>query len=263
MPCALIGERINPTGKKLFTEELRTGKTAYLRREAAAQVAAGAVLLDINCAVPGVDEAEALERAVYAVSGVSSAPLVIDTADPVALEKALKAADGKVLINSVSGAAESLARLLPLARRYGAALIGLALDEGGIPATAEGRVAIAGRIRDAAIAAGLPEQDLVIDCLALALSAEPGGVRETLRAVRLVRDRLGLATVLGVSNISFGLPSREILSAVFFAMALEAGLTLAIVNPKDERVMDAHRAASVLLGHDLRAATPGQVHQTG
>ena len=226
-PCTLIGERINPTGKKGYTEELRLGKTAYIRREAAAQVAAGADLLDLNCGAPGVDEAAALERAVYAASGASPAPLVIDTSDPVALEKALKAADGKVLINSVNGEAKSLARVLPLARRYGAALIGLTLDEDGIPETAEGRVAVARRIRDAVIAAGLHEQDLAIDCLTLTMSAEQTRALETLRTLRLVRDQLGLATALGVSNISFGLPSRPILSSVFFAMALEAGLKLA------------------------------------
>ena len=252
-PCVLIGERINPTGKQGYTKELRSGKTAYIRREAAAQVAAGADLLDVNCGAPGVDEAEALERAVYAASGASSAPLVIDTSDPIALPQALKAVDGKVLINSVSGDAKSLARVLPLARRYGAALIGLSLDEGGIPETAEGRVAVARRIHDAVLAAGLPEQDLVIDCLTLTVSAEQKRALETLRTLRLVRDQLGLATALGISNISFGLPSRPILSSVFFAMALEAGLKVAIINPKDERMMDAYRSAMVLLGHDPRA----------
>ncbi|MEJ2197125.1 MAG: homocysteine S-methyltransferase family protein [Desulfuromonadales bacterium] len=252
-PCALIGERINPTGKKGYTEELRAGKTTYIRREAAAQVAAGADLLDLNCGAPGVDEAAALERAVYAASGASPAPLVIDTSDPIALEKALKAADGKVLINSVSGEASSLARVLPLARRYGAALIGLTLDEDGIPGTAEGRVAVARRIHHAVLSAGLHEQDLVIDCLTLTVSAEQKRALETLRTLRLVRDQLGLATALGVSNISFGLPSRPVLSSVFFAMALEACLKVAIINPMDKRIMDAYRSAMVILGHDLLA----------
>jgi 5-methyltetrahydrofolate--homocysteine methyltransferase len=252
-PCALIGERINPTGKKGYTEELRMGKTTYIRREAAAQVAAGADLLDLNCGATGVDEAAALERAVYAASGASPAPLVIDTSDPIALEKALKAADGKVLINSVSGEASRLARVLPLARRYGAALIGLTLDEDGIPGTAEGRVAVARRIHHAVLSAGLHEQDLVIDCLTLTVSAEQKRALETLRTLRLVRDQLGLATALGVSNISFGLPSRPVLSSVFFAMALEAGLKVAIINPMDKRVMDTYRSAMVILGHDLRA----------
>jgi len=252
-PCALIGERINPTGKKAYTEELRAGRTAYIRREAQEQTSAGAHLLDVNCGAPGVDEPAALERAVYAVSGAVMTPLVLDSSDPVALERGLQAADGKVLINSVSGEQKSLQRILPLARRYGAAVIGLALDEQGIPATAAGRVAVAGKIRDAALAAGLPAEDVLIDCLALTVSAEPQGAMETLRALRLVRDELGLGTVLGVSNISFGLPARPILSATFFAMALVAGLKAAIVNPKDARMMDAWRAGTLLLGQDLRA----------
>lgn len=252
-PCAVIGERINPTGKKLYSAELRAGKTAYIRREAQEQAAAGASLLDVNCGLPGIDEAAALERAVYAVSGVSSAPLVLDSSDPAALEQALKAVDGKALINSVNGEARSLATILPLARKYGAAVIGLALDEAGIPETAAGRLAIARRILAAAREAGLAPEDVVIDCLTLTVSAEQQRARQTLEALRLVRDELGLATVLGVSNISFGLPARPVLSAAFFAMALEAGLAAAIVNPRDERMMDAFRAAMVLLGHDLRA----------
>ncbi|TLM65424.1 MAG: 5-methyltetrahydrofolate--homocysteine methyltransferase [Deltaproteobacteria bacterium] len=252
-PCALIGERINPTGKKAYSEELRAGKTAYIRREAQEQVDAGAHLLDVNCGAPGVDEPAALERAVFAVAGAVMAPLVLDSSDPVALERGLQAADGKVLINSVSGERKSLERILPLARRYGAAVIGLALDEEGIPAAAEGRLAVARKIRDAALAAGLPADDLLIDCLTLTVSAEPAGAVETLRALRLVRDELGLGTVLGVSNVSFGLPARPILSAAFFAMALEAGLKAAIINPKDARMMDAYRAAVLLLKQDPRA----------
>jgi 5-methyltetrahydrofolate--homocysteine methyltransferase len=252
-PCALIGERINPTGKKGFTAELLAGKTAYIRREATAQLAAGAHLLDVNCGAPGVDEAVAMERAVYAITSACTAPLVLDTSDPEALERALQAADGKVLINSVNGEAKSLKRVLPLARRYGAAVIGLTLDEKGIPETAEGRVEIAQRILDAALAIGLPKQDLVIDCLTLTVSAEQKRALETLRALRLVRDELGLSTALGVSNISFGLPSRPVLSSAFFAMALEAGLKAAIINPKDEKMMDAYRSALVLLCQDVRA----------
>jgi 5-methyltetrahydrofolate--homocysteine methyltransferase len=252
-PCAVIGERINPTGKKIYSAELREGKTAYVRREAQDQVAAGATLLDINCGSPGVDEPLALERAVFAASGVVAAPLVLDSSDPVALERGLKAADGKVLINSVSGEARSLAAILPLARKYGAAVIGLALDETGIPETAKGRLAVARRIVEAAVAAGLPREDVVIDCLTLTVSAEQKRAMETLRALRRVKEELGVATVLGVSNISFGLPARPILSSAFFAMALEAGLDAAIINPRDERMMDAFRAAMVLLGHDQRA----------
>ncbi len=252
-PCAIIGERINPTGKKAYSAELREGKTAYIRREAQEQVAAGATLLDVNCGAPGVDEPAALERAVFAVTGVCSAPLVLDSSDPEALERGLKAADGKVLINSVSGEKKSQQAILPLARKYGAAVIGLALDEDGIPETAAGRVAVARNILAAATAAGLHPRDVVIDALVLTVSAEQKRALETLRALRLIKEELGLATALGVSNISYGLPSRPILSSAFFAMALEAGLDAAIVNPREERMMDAFRAAMVLLGRDERA----------
>ena len=252
-PCAIIGERINPTGKKGYSAELLEGKTAYIRREAQSQVEAGAHLLDVNCGAPGVDEPAALERAVYAVSGVASAPLVLDSSDPAALEKGLKAAEGKVLINSVSGEEKSLKAVLPLAKKYGAAVIGLTLDQSGIPDTADGRLAVARQILHAAEAIGLQAQDVVIDCLTLTVSAEQKRAMETLKALRLVRDELGLSTVLGVSNISFGLPSRPTLSAAFFAMALEAGLGAAIINPLEEKMMDAYRSAMVLLSTDVRA----------
>jgi 5-methyltetrahydrofolate--homocysteine methyltransferase len=252
-PCALIGERINPTGKKGYSEELRTAKTAYIRKEAREQSVAGATLLDLNCGLPGVDEAAALERAVFAASSTVTTPLVLDSSDPVALERGLQAADGKVLINSVTGEARSMEKVLPLARRYGAAVIGLALDEHGIPETAQGRLEISRKILAAAREIGLSDQDVVIDCLTLTVSAEQKSALETLQTLRLVRDELGLATVLGVSNISFGLPSRPVLSATFFGMALEAGLKAAIINPKDEGMMDAFRAAQVLLCADERA----------
>ncbi len=251
--CMVIGERINPTGKKGYSAELREGKTAYIRREAQEQVMAGADLLDVNCGAPGVDEPAALEGAVYAVSGVTGTPLVLDSSSPEALEMGLKAADGKVLINSVSGEEKSLAVVLPLAKKYGAAIIGLALDGRGIPETAQGRLAVARTILERALALGIPREDVIIDCLTLTVSAEQKRAAETLQTLRLVRDELGLATVLGVSNISFGLPSRPVLSATFFTMALEAGLKAAIINPKEERMMDALRAARVLLGQDLRA----------
>jgi 5-methyltetrahydrofolate--homocysteine methyltransferase len=251
--CAVIGERINPTGKKGYSAELREGKTAYIRREAQEQVAAGADLLDVNCGAPGVDEPAALEAAVFAASGVTGTPLVLDSSSPEALEKGLQAADGKVLINSVSGEEKSLQAILPLAKKYGAAIIGLALDGGGIPETAADRLAVARLILERALELGIPREDVFIDCLTLTVSAEQKRAAETLQALRLVRDELGLATVLGVSNISFGLPSRPVLSASFFTLALEAGLKAAIINPKEERMMDALRAVKVLLGQDLRA----------
>jgi 5-methyltetrahydrofolate--homocysteine methyltransferase len=251
--CAIIGERINPTGRKAYAQELREGKTAYIRREAQAQVAAGAHLLDINCGAPGVDEPAALERAVLAVESVTQVPLVLDSSDPAALERGLKVADGKVLITSVSAEEKSLRGILPLARKYGAAVIALALDGAGIPETAEERLAVARRIRDAAMEAGLAPEDIIVDCLTLTVSAEQKRAMETIRTLRLVRDELSLPTALGVSNISFGLPCRPVLSSIFFTMALEAGLSAAIINPRDERMMDAYRAAMVLLGKDVRA----------
>jgi 5-methyltetrahydrofolate--homocysteine methyltransferase len=253
-PAAIIGERINPTGKKTFAGELREGKISYIRREAMEQVAAGATLLDVNVGLPGIDEPAAMEQAVFCVTGATPVPIVLDSSNPEALERGLKAADGKVLVNSVSGEDKSIARILPLAKKYGAAVLGLALDEKGIPATAEGRVAISSKIIAAAGAAGISGKDVLIDCLTLTVSAEQKQAVETLNAVRLVKERLGVNTVLGVSNISFGLPRRPVISSSFFAMALAAGLDSAIINPKEQAMMDAWRSAMVLLGKDAHAA---------
>lgn len=251
---AIIGERINPTGKKLYSQELQEGKVAYIRREALEQVQAGATVLDVNVGAPGIDEPLAMQRAVFCASAAVTVPLVLDSSNPAALEAGLKAADGKVLINSVSGEAKSLKRVLPLAKKYGAAIIGLALDKKGIPETAEGRVAVARRIRNAARRIGIPDSDIIIDCLTLTVSAEQKRAAESLRAIRLVKQKLGLSTVLGVSNISFGLPQRPLISSTFFAMAMEAGLDAAIINPKDKPMMDAWRSAMVLLNRDHQAA---------
>lgn len=253
-PVAIIGERINPTGKKAFAAELREGKVSYIRREAMEQAAAGATLLDVNVGAPGIDEPAAMERAVFCVTGALALPLVLDSSSPEALERGLKAADGKVLVNSVSGEEKSLARVLPLVRKYGAAVIGLTLDETGIPETGEARCAVATRILNAAREEGIAARDVLIDCLTLTVSAEQKRAMETLTAIRLVKERLGVNTVLGVSNISFGLPQRSLISAAFFAMALEAGLDAAIINPKEKAMMDAYRAAMVLLNRDPNAA---------
>ena len=227
---------------------------AYIRREALEQVEMGATLLDINVGAPGIDEPAAMERAVFCVSAAAGVPIVLDSSNPAALERGLKAADGKVLINSVSGEAKSLRRVLPLAKKYGAAVIGLTLDNKGIPDTAEGRLAIARRIRAAARRQGLPDADIIIDCLTLTVSAEQKRAAETLRTIRLVKEKLGLSTVLGVSNISFGLPQRPLISSAFFAMAMAAGLDAAIINPKDQAMMDAWRSAMVLLNRDHQAS---------
>lgn len=253
-PVAIIGERINPTGKKAFVAELREGKVSHIRREALEQTTAGATLLDVNVGAPGIDEPAMMEQAVFCVTGATATPLVLDSSSPEALERGLKAADGKVLINSVNGEAKSLSRILPLAKKYGAAVIGLTLDENGIPESAEGRVAVAGKIVAAAGRAGITPADLVIDCLTLTVSAEQKRAMETLKAIRLVKERLGVKTVLGVSNISFGLPRRPLISSTFFAMAMEAGLDAAIINPKEQPMMDAWRSAMVLLNRDPQAA---------
>jgi 5-methyltetrahydrofolate--homocysteine methyltransferase len=258
---AIIGERINPTGKKLYSQELQEGKVSYIRREAMEQTQMGATLLDVNVGAPGIDEPAAMERAVFCASGAVGVPLVLDSSNPAALEAGLKAADGKVLINSVSGEAKSLSRVLPLARKYGAALIGLTLDAKGIPDSAEGRLAIARRIRNAARRQGIPDQDIIIDCLTLTVSAEQKRAAETLRTIRLVKEKLGLSTVLGVSNISFGLPQRPLISASFFSMAMAAGLDAAIINPKEKAMMDAWRSAMVLLNRDPQAAAYIQAYR--
>ncbi|NMC74391.1 MAG: dihydropteroate synthase [Geobacteraceae bacterium] len=253
-PAAIIGERINPTGKKGFAAELREGKVSYIRREAVEQVAAGATLLDVNVGTPGIDEPAALEQAVFCVTSAVTVPLVLDSSSPEALERGLKAVDGKALVNSVSGEGKSLRQVLPLVKKYGAAVIGLTLDEKGIPATAEERVVIAERILEAAQHTGIPKENIFIDCLALTVSAEQKQAAETLKAIRTVKSRLGLKTVLGVSNISFGLPCRPLISSTFLAMALEAGLDAAIINPKEKAMMDSWRSAMVLLQKDPRAA---------
>ncbi len=253
-PVAIIGERINPTGKKGFAAELRDGKVSYIRREAMEQVAAGATLLDVNVGTPGIDEAAAMEQAVFCVTGAVQVPLVLDSSSPEALERGLQSADGKVLVNSVSGERKSLERVLPLVKKYGAAVIGLALDEQGIPSTAEGRLAVAGRIVAAAAELGIHGSDVVIDALTLTVSAEQAKAMESIRTIDLVRKQLGVNTVLGVSNISFGLPARPRISSTFFAMAMAAGLDAAIVNPKEEAMMAAFRSAMVLLNRDANAA---------
>ncbi|HEU0265622.1 MAG TPA: homocysteine S-methyltransferase family protein [Geobacterales bacterium] len=263
VPVAIIGERINPTGKKGFAQELVDGKVAYIRREALEQVAAGALLLDINVGVPGIDEPRAMEQAVFCVTGSVTTPLVLDSSDPRALEQGLKAADGKVLINSVNGEEKSLSQVLPLAKKYGAAVIGLTLDAKGIPDSAEGRLAIAERIVQAAEALGIPRHDLIMDCLTLTVSAEQGRAMETLRAIRLVKERLGVQTVLGVSNISFGLPRRPLISSAFLAMAIEAGLDAAIINPKEREMVDIWQAAQVLVNRDPRAVAYIEACQGG
>lgn len=254
-PCRLdgvrvIGERVNPTGKKRFQQALLERDLDYILDVAVRQEDAGADILDVNVGFPGVDEASMLPQVVKKIQSAVSLPLQLDSANPDALEAGLRAYNGKAAVNSVNGNPEVLERVLPIVKKYGAAVVGLCLDKDGIPRTAEGRVAIARRILDAALSYGVSKEDVWIDCLTLTVSAQQEQVMETLKAVRMVREELGLQTVLGVSNISFGLPNRPLITRNFLIQALGAGLTLPILNPNQEEMMDAVAAFRVLSGED-------------
>ena len=246
----VIGERINPTGKKRLQQALLEEDLDYIVTLAIQQMDAGADLLDVNVGYPGVDEERMLPRVVKAIQGAVELPLQIDTTNPAALEAALRVYNGKAAVNSVNGKEESLRTVLPLVRKYGAAVVGLTLDEDGIPDTAEKRLRIAEKILNRALALGIPREDVWIDCLTLTVSAQQEQAKETLRAVRLVTEQLGLKTVLGVSNISFGLPKRLLMTQTFLSGALEAGLTMPIINPNQPEVMDIIAARRVLDGTD-------------
>ena len=246
----VIGERINPTGKKRLKAALAEGDTAYVLREAVAQAEAGAAVLDVNTGVPGLDEASVLDRTVQAVQGVVDLPLQIDTSDPVALDRALRHYNGKALVNSVNGKDESLDAVLPLVAKYGGVVVALALDENGIPPTAEGRLAIARKILARGAAYGLGPNDFVFDALCLAVSADATSANVALETLRRVRAELGCRTVLGVSNISFGLPGRAHFNAAFYTLAMGAGLSAAIINPLSAEMMAAWRAYRALMGRD-------------
>ena len=246
----VIGERINPTGKKRFQQALREGDINYIIEQGLAQQEAGAEILDVNVGLPGIDEAEMMNRVVKSLQSVADLPLQIDSSDPAAIEAGLRAVNGKAIVNSVNGNSESLEKILPLCKKYGAAVVGLCMDKNGIPQTAEGRIAIARRILDAALSHGIPKQDVLIDCLTLTVSAQQEQAVETLKAVRYVTEELGLHTVLGVSNISFGLPAREHITVSFLTQAMYAGLDLPIVNPNQTAIMDAVASYRVLSGQD-------------
>ena len=253
-PTLIIGERINPTGKDWLKQAILAGQWSRIGDLARDQVAAGARVVDVNVAMPGIREVEALPRAVEEVQRAVTVPLCLDSNDADALAAALAACDGKVIVNSVDGNQDRLDAILPLVSRYKASVIGLTMDkESGIPRTVEGRVTIARRIREAAAAAGLGPQDLMIDCLTLAVSADQSMGPVALETIRTVSRDLGLNVNMGVSNISFGLPERPLLNGTFIAMACAAGMTSAIVNPHSAPVVDALRAADVLLGRDRRA----------
>lgn len=238
----LIGERINPTGKKKLKQALQEGNIPYVLELATAQEEQGADLLDVNAGLPGIDEPAVLTKLVRELQGITALPLQIDTTDPAAMERALRAYNGKALINSVNGKQEVMGAIFPLVKKYGGAVIALTLDEEGIPETAEGRVAIAEKILREAEKYRISRKDIIFDPLAMTISAAPSSALTTLEAVDRIRHILGCHTSLGVSNISFGLPNREGINAVFFSLALERGLSAAIMNPGAALVMQSFRA---------------------
>jgi 5-methyltetrahydrofolate--homocysteine methyltransferase len=246
----IIGERLNPTGKPPMKQALRAGDMDYIEREAAAQIDAGADILDVNVGLPELDEAAVLKAVTEAVQAVVPAPLQLDSASPAALEAALRACIGKPVVNSVSGKQSVMDAVFPLAKRYGAALVALCLDENGIPETADGRVAIAERILLEADKHGIDHSNILFDALTMAAAADPAAPSVTLETVRRLRGELGVKTVLGVSNVSFGLPNRSMITAAFLSMALDRGLSAAILNPLDPQVLSAFYAARATLGHD-------------
>lgn len=250
----IIGERINPTGKKLFKEALKRGDVDYILGQAIEQINAGADILDVNVGLPDIDEKEMMVKVVKALQGITDLPLQLDSTRPDVLEAALRVYNGKPIVNSVNGEKASMEAILPLVKKYGAAVVGLALDEGGIPKTAEGRFEIAEKILANAVEIGIPKRDVFIDCLTLTASAEQAAVMETVNALHRVKTELGLKTVLGVSNISFGLPNRELVNCNFLQMALTSGLDLPIINPNAALMTGAVRAYKLLANIDKNSA---------
>ncbi|MDD5796653.1 MAG: homocysteine S-methyltransferase family protein [Oscillospiraceae bacterium] len=246
----IIGERINPTGKKLFKEALKNNDMNYILNQAVSQVKGGADILDVNVGLPEIDEKSMMVSTIKALQSVVDVPLQIDSTKPEVIEAGLRVYNGKPIINSVNGEDKSLDAILPLVKKYGASVVGLTLDENGIPKTAQGRFEIAQKIVERAEKYGIPKSDVYIDCLTLTASAEQQGVSETLTALHRVKTELGCKTVLGVSNISFGLPNRELVNRTFLTMALQEGLDLPIINPNVESMTGAVRAYKVLANID-------------
>ena len=249
----VVGERINPTGKKRFQQALREGDMNYVLEQAVSQAEAGAQILDVNVGAPGVDEPVLMEQVGKALQSVTSLPLQLDSSNVEALARGLRVYNGKPIVNSTNGEPEKLAAILPLCKKYGAAIVGLAIDEKGIQPKAADRVAIARRITEAALAAGIPREDIYIDCLTLTASAQQEDVLATVQALEACKKELGVRTVLGVSNISFGLPCRTYLNTTFLTMAMYAGLDLAIMNPSSEEMMAAVYAYNVLTNRDKQS----------
>ncbi len=250
----LIGERINPTGKKKFREALRKNDMDYILREGIDQQEKGAHILDVNVGLPEIDEKAMICNAVRELQVVTDLPLQIDTVDPAAMEAAMRLYNGKPLVNSVNGNQESMDNILPLVKKYGGVLIALTMDHNGIPETAEGRLAIAEKIVNEAAKYGIDKKDIIADPLALTVSSDSNSANVTLEAIRLIRSRLGIRTSLGISNISFGLPNRDFITSTFYLMALENGLTCAIMNPYSQDMMKAYYSYRALKGFDISCA---------
>ncbi|MBQ1229268.1 MAG: homocysteine S-methyltransferase family protein, partial [Firmicutes bacterium] len=250
----IIGERINPTGKARFKQALRDGDIDYVLQEGFAQEDAGAKILDVNVGLPEIDEETMILRVMRELQAVIDLPLQIDSADTAAMEKALRYYNGKAMVNSVNGKRESLDTVLPMVKKYGGVVVGLTLDEAGIPATAEGRLEIARKIVDAAVYYGIPKEDIVIDVLCMTISSDHNSAQVTLDALEMVKKELGVKTSLGVSNISFGLPARENINSNFYTMALQRGLDAAIINPKSRAMMTSYYAYNALAGKDPNCA---------
>lgn len=246
----IIGERINPTGKKRFKQALKEHDLDYILREGITQQDNGAHILDVNVGLPDIDEPALMKEVVQELQSVTSLPLQIDTVDVKAMEGALRIYNGKAMVNSVSGKQESMDKVFPLIQKYGGVVIGLALDENGIPADAEGRVQVAKKIIAEAAKYGIEKKDIVIDALAMTISSEPEGAKITLETLRRLRDEVGVCSVLGVSNISFGLPSRPIVNSIFYTMAMQNGLSVGIINPGSEDMMKAWHAFHALMALD-------------
>lgn len=246
----LIGERINPTGKKRFKEALKDNDMDYILQEGLNQQSKGVHILDVNVGLPEIDEPKMLKRAVCELQAILDLPLQIDTSDPIAMEGALRRYNGKAMINSVNGKKESMKAIFPLVKKYGGLVVALTLDEGGIPEKAEGRLKIAKNILDEAKEYGIEKKDIIFDPLCLTVSADASAAAETLKAVRLISTELGCSTSLGISNVSFGLPQRDAINGAFFAMALENGLSAAIMNPYSADMMKTYYAYRALMGMD-------------
>jgi 5-methyltetrahydrofolate--homocysteine methyltransferase len=249
-PFVIIGERINPTGRKVLAAEMKAGRMDRVRADAIAQVAAGAHMLDINAGIPQLDEAALLVAAIRAVAEVTDVPICIDSSIIEALEAGLSAYEGKALVNSVTAEEERMERILPLVKKHGAAVIGMANDETGISMIPEERVALARRIIERAADYGIPQKDVIIDPIAMTVAADPTCGLITLETMRLIRDQLGNNMTCGASNVSFGLPDRATVNAAFLPLAMHAGLTCAITNPLVPEVRRAVLAGDLLLGHD-------------